>query len=146
MSEDDKDASTPGSDQEGKENPSQWFTEGYIGEVELNLTSPSECTFTIDPIAPFKVECLDETFTLLTAEVVKTQREQTEHAATSETKPDHKPIGAKLARLSQEVSVDDKACHGIRSWFTGLKERHQKIRFGLTEESEMFKLVKITLI
>ena len=65
MGENDKDASPPGSDQEGKENPRQWFAEGYIGEVEVNLTSPNECTLTIDPVAPFKVECLDKTFTLL---------------------------------------------------------------------------------
>ena len=52
-----KDTSKLGRNKGGKENSKpQWFTEGHIGEVEVNLASTDKCTITIDPSAPFKVE------------------------------------------------------------------------------------------
>lgn len=112
----------------------EWFTEGYIGEAEIDLATPDKCTLTIDPVAPFKVEYQEEKFVLLVASELL-------------NRPGNggDEYSAKLVKQSHTFFLDAMGGHGITALtLVKIKASHQKIRFWISEKNS--RIVKITLI
>lgn len=110
----------------------EWFTEGYIGEAEIDLATPDKCTLTIDPVAPFKVEYQEEKFVLLVASELLDRL--------GNGRDEYR---AKLVKQSHTFCLVTTGGYDITSlMLVKIKASHQKIRFWISEKN----IVKITLI
>lgn len=155
MDTNDKDPIPSERNQEGNENlEPPWFTEGYIGEVEVNLASTDKCTITIDPSAPFKVEYQEkkpEKFILLASggllnhkEVISKTIGIQESMITGTRKPAKCDTRkAMLLPLFDDFRLCDDVFRDAPLLIMELKTRHQKARFGINKD---FKVISITLI